>query len=206
MEKLKIFERLPKKLLEDIIQSSKPMDIPKGTEILREGQYVKVVPIVISGAIKVYSSFEEKELLLYYIIANESCIMSFTAGINNEESKVFAVTEEDTSALLVPVRKINEWIKEFPEFNFLFFKLFNLRYNDLLESINQVLFNKMDQRLYDYLLKKSKINKTQIFKISHREMANDLGTAREVVSRVMKKLENENKIEQVGQSIKIIDL
>ncbi len=204
MTDIKAFEKLPKQLVDEILKLSIRKEIPKNTEILREGQYVKVIPIVITGLIKVFSRFDEKELLLYYIKPNESCIMSFTSGINNEPSKIHALTEEDTTALLIPTEKVNHWIKEYPEFSFLFFKLYNLRYTDLLDTISQVLFNKMDKRLFDYLTKKVELTNTQILKISHRQIANDLGTAREVISRVMKKLENENKVEQLGNSIKVL--
>lgn len=206
MNTLKVFNNLPKELIRLIEEHSTITDIPKATEILREGQYVKVLPIVINGLIKVYSRFDNKELLLYYIKSNESCIMSFTAGINNEPSKIFAITEEDCKVMLIPIDKLNIWIKEYPEFNSIFFNLYNLRYTDMLDTINQVLFNKMDSRLYDYLLTKVEFTKSNILKISHRQIANDLGSAREVISRVMKKLENENKIEQIGQSIKIFEL
>ncbi len=204
MTDIKAFERLPKQLVDEILDFSIRKEIPKNTEILREGQYVKVVPIVISGLIKVSSKFDERELLLYYIKSDESCIMSFTSAINNEPSKIYALTEEDTTALLIPTEKINHWIKEYPEFNLIFLKLYNIRYTDLLDTINQVLFNKMDKRLHDYLTKKVELTNSRILKISHRQIANDLGTAREVISRVMKKLENENKVEQIGNSIKIL--
>lgn len=201
---IKLFDKLPKELVTEIISNSIEKKIPKNTEILREGQYVKVIPIVTSGLIKVLSKFDDKELLLYYIKTNESCIMSFNAGINNETSKIFAITEEDTTALLLPVDKVNYWIKKYPEFNYLFFQLFNIRYTDLIDTINQVLFKKMDSRLYSYLNKKIELTSTNPIKISHRQIANDLGTAREVISRVMKKLETENKVEQQGNLIKIL--
>lgn len=193
-------------LVSEILSVSKIMDFPKETEILREGQYVKVIPIVIEGLIKVFSSFDEKELLLYYIKPNESCIMSFAASINNEPSKVYAVTEEYTRALLLPVDKVPYWVKQFPSINDLFYQQYNLRYSELLDTINHVLFNKLDKRLYDYLQKKVRLTKQNPIKISHRQIAGELGTAREVVSRVMKKLENEGKVKQYTKSIEIIGL
>ncbi|MFK5877875.1 MAG: Crp/Fnr family transcriptional regulator [Flavobacteriaceae bacterium] len=195
---------LSPELREKVVASSQVMEIPKGTEILREGQYVKVIPIVLEGLVKVFSNFNEKDLLLYYIQPNESCVMSFAASLKNDPSKVYAITEEDSKILLMPVDKVIKWIDQFPSINQLFYQQYNLRYSELLETINHVLFNKMDKRLYDFLLEKKKVTQQNPIKISHRQIANELGTAREVISRVMKKLENEGKIKQYSQSIEIL--
>ncbi|NBC03342.1 MAG: helix-turn-helix domain-containing protein [Bacteroidetes bacterium] len=201
---LQVFPHLNSELILEIEDNALKKDIPKGTEILREGQYVSVVPIVLDGLIKVFKQYEERDLLLYYIKPNESCIMSFAAGLKNEPSNVFAQTEEDTTALLLPVKKISGWIKQYPELNSLFFQQYNLRYSELLDTIQQVMFNKMDKRLYDYLREKIELLDRNPLKISHRQIASDLGTAREVVSRVMKKLEQEGKVKQQANGIEIL--
>ena len=190
-------------LVTEIETFSKTQEIPKDIEILREGQYVKVIPIVLDGLIKVFTRHDGKDLLLYYIRPNESCIMSFAASLKNEPSKVIAKTEEDTTALLLPVDQVAKWTKSFPDINTLFFQQYNLRYSELLDTIHHVLFDKMDKRLYDYLKEKTRLTSKNPLKISHRQIANELGTAREVVSRVMKKLENEGKVTQHSNSIEI---
>ncbi len=179
-------------------------EVPQGTEILREGQYVKVIPLVLEGLIKVYSRHEDKELLLYYIKSQESCIMSFAAGMKNEPSKIFAVTEEDTRVLLLPTDKVTQWVRRFPDVNQLFFQQYNIRYTDLLATIHQLLFDRMDKRILDYLVNKSMLTGRNPIKISHRQIAGELGTAREVVSRIMKKLENDGKIKQEANMIEIL--
>jgi len=191
-------------LVAEIVSAAIFKEIPSGSTILRSGQYVKVIPIVTKGLIKVFSRHEDKDLLLYYIQPNESCIMSFSACLKNEPSRVYAITEEDTSAILLPVEKIDQWIRQFPDFNSIFFQLYNLRYSELLETISDLLFNKMDQRLYDYLKKKHQLTGKNPLKISHRQIANDMGTAREVISRVMKRLEGEGKVRQHTSSIEIL--
>ena len=203
MDLKKVLSHLEPGLITEITRAATNKDIPRNTEILREGQYVKVIPVVLKGLIKVFTRHEDKELLLYYIRPNESCIMSFSAGLKNEPSKVFAVTEEDTTALLLPIDEVRLWIKQFPEMNALFFQQYNLRYQDLLNTIHDVLFEKLDKRLYDYLREKVTLTGSNPLKISHRQIAADLGTAREVISRVMKKLENEGKAKQQGTSIEI---
>ncbi len=191
-------------LIAEIIEASTIKEFPKNTVILREGQYVKVIPIVIKGLIKVFTSYEDRDLLLYYIRPQESCIMSFSASLKNDPSKIVAVSEEDTKAILLPVEKVSNWIRKYPEINSLFFQQYHLRYGELLDTINHVLFDKMDKRLYDYLKEKMQLSGTKTIKISHRQIAKDLGTAREVISRVMKKLESEGKVHQHSNSIEIL--
>jgi len=195
---------LGKDLLEEITRSALIKEIPKGTEILREGQYIRAIPLVIDGLIKVYSRFEDKELLLYYIEPFQSCIMSFSSGLANEPSKIYAETEEDTLTMLLPVEKVNTWIKQFPEINTLFFNQYNIRYSELLETIRYLLYFKLDKRIYDYLLEKSRLKGTKKLRIKHKQIAYELGTAREVVSRILKKLEKEEKVRQEGGIIEIV--
>ena len=195
---------LPLPLQEEIAAKGEVKQIPSGMEILREGQYVKVIPLVLSGLVKVSSKYEDKELLLYYIEPAESCIMSFSAGLWNLPSKVFAVAEEDTEAILLPVALVNEWVREYPALNRLFFGQFNKRYDDLLHSIHQVLFQKMDERLLNYLREKAHLLDHPILDIRHHQIAREMGTAREVISRVMKKLEQEKLVIQHPHGIEIL--
>lgn len=192
-----------KDLLQEIADHATIKDIPAGMEILREGQYVKAIPVVLEGVVKVFARFEEKELLLYYIGKTQSCIMSFSAGMAGTPSRIFAITEEDSSLLLLPADKLNYWVKHFPQINDLFYQQYNLRYAELLETINSLLFGRMDQRLYNYLLEKSKLKGEKVLDIRHKQIAAELGTAREVVTRVLKRLEQEGKIRQSAGGIEI---
>ena len=193
----------PKLLKDKIIESSEVKEIPGGTEIMKEGQYVKLIPIVLDGLVKVFTRHEDKELLLYYIKPNETCIISFNAVLTNSSSKAFALTEQNSKVLLMPGEKVFHWIKEYPELISLFFNQYNNRYNELIEMILKVLFEKLDTRLYEYLLTTSKISGSDTIKRSHQQIANDLGTAREVISRLLKKLEYENKLIQNQEGIKL---
>lgn len=195
---------LSPQLVDELLSNSTIKDIPKGTQIIREEQYIKVIPIIISGLVKVFSKFDEKELLLYYIQPQQSCIMSFSASLKNTPSKIFAITEEDSKILLIPVESLPKWLKEYTELNDLFYNQYDLRYTDLLDTIQHVLVDKMDKRLYEHLIRKAKLKHNSVIKITHGQIANELGTAREVISRVIKKLENEGKISQNTDGIKIL--
>ena len=158
---------LKRELVDLILRESNIKQIPKGVEILREQQYVKVLPIVIDGLVKVYSRFDEKELLLYDIEPSQSCVMSFYAALKNTPSKVFAQTEEDSKIVLIPVQYLPSWLKEFPGFNELFYDQFNLRYSELLDTISHLLLDKMDKRLYDHLKRKTELMNNKSIKITH---------------------------------------
>ena len=179
-------------------------EIPEGVEILKEGQYIKAIPIVLEGLVKVFTRMEEKELLLYYIGPAQSCIMSFSAGMSNAPSRIFAFTEDASIILLLPSDKLGKWVKQYPAINELFFQQYNLRYTEMLDTINSLLFDKMDQRLYNYLLEKSKLKGEKILTVRHEQIAGELGTAREVITRVMKRLEQEGKVRQLPEGIQII--
>jgi len=180
---------LSKPLINELNTVSQQITIDKGTELLRDGQYVKVVPIVLKGSIKVYIKNDDKELLLYYIKPNESCIMSFSACLENAPSKVYAITEEETELLAIPISEIDSILKNYPEFNRLFYSLYNERYLDLIKTINSVLFTKLDSRILSYLKEKSSIQNSKQIKVTHKQIALDLGSSREVISRTIKKLE-----------------
>ena len=199
----KKFKYLGNDLCAELISVSEIKKIPANTELVREGQYVKYIPIVLNGLVKVFTQFEEKELLLYYIKPEQSCIMSFSSCINNDKSKIFAITEEESTVLLIPSDKIAKWVTQFPTINALFYKQYDLRYAELVDTIHQMLYYKLDKRLLDYLSEKVTVTGKNPIKISHKEIANDLGTAREVISRLVKKLEKQNLLKQHHDSIEL---
>lgn len=192
------------RLMANLIEAGEVHHIDKGTEILREGQFVKVIPFVRKGLIKVYTRFDDRELLLYYIRPDESCIMSFAAGSSREPSQVYAMTEEDSEVVLIPVSVLEGLSREYPSLNTFFFQQYKERYAELLDTIHHVLFSKMDVRLYKHLKEKVDLKKENPLNMSHQQIANELGTVREVVSRIMKKLEGEGLVKQVGNAIEVL--
>jgi len=195
---------LSKPLIDALQKVSTIIEVDKGVELLRDGQYVKVVPLVLNGAVRVFIKNDDKELLLYYIKANESCIMSFSAFIENVPSKVFAITEEKSEVMVIPVTEIDAILKQFPEFSRLFYSLYNERYVDLIKTINSVLFNKLDSRVLDYLKEKSELIDSDEIQITHKQIALDLGSSREVISRTLKKLEIDQKVILSNSLIELI--
>lgn len=162
----------------------------EGEVILDENAYIKAIPIVIRGSVRVIRRDEEgREILLYYIRSGESCIMSFLGGIHHDTSKVIAVAEEDTEILFLPIDKVTALIKEYPEWLDYIFRLYHKRFEELLDVVNAVTFKKMDERLLNFIQKKCEITHSKTLIVTHEQLANELGTARVVVSRLLKQME-----------------
>lgn len=167
----------------------------EGDVILNENAYINSIPIVKSGSIRVMRTDEDgREILLYYIKAGESCIMSFLGGIHNDTSKVKAIAEDETEILFIPIEKVSLLIKEYPEWLDYIFRLYHKRFEELLEVVNAVAFKKMDERLLNFIKKKCELTKSKTLNVTHEQLANELGTARVVVSRLLKQMEYEGLV------------
>ncbi len=166
-------------------------NFPAEAVIINEDSYIKSIPIVLKGSIRVMRTDEDgKEILLYYIKAGESCIMSFLGGMHHETSKIRAVAEEDVEILMIPLEKASEWVKEYPEWTDFIFKLYHKRFEELLGVVNAVAFQKLDSRLLHLLEQKNQLHHSKEISITHQQLADEVGTTREVVSRVLKQMEN----------------
>jgi CRP/FNR family transcriptional regulator len=161
-----------------------------GSIILNENSHIRSIPIVTKGVMKVIRLEEDgREMLLYYIKSGESCIMSFLGGMHNETSKVKVEVEEDAEILFLPMEKVAVFIKDYPQWLDYIFRLYHKRFEELLEIINAIAFKKVDERLLHLLKIKSELTKSQTLLITHEQLANELGTVRVVVSRLLKQLE-----------------
>jgi CRP/FNR family transcriptional regulator len=162
----------------------------EGEIILNENAYIKAIPIVTTGSIRVMRTEEDgREILLYYIKAGESCIMSFLGGLHNDTSKVSAIAEEQTEILFIPIDKVSLLIKEFPEWLDYIFRLYHKRFEELLDVVNAIAFQKLDERLLNLIKRKCEMTKSQTLFVTHEQISHELGTVRVVVSRLLKKME-----------------
>lgn len=169
--------------------------LKKGDVMMSENSYIRSIPIVISGSLGVIRTDEDgKEILLYYIKPGESCIMSFLGGMHNEKSKIKAVAEENTEILFLPVEKVRHLIKEYPQWLDYIFRLYHKRFEELLEVVTAVAFKKVDERLMSLLRKKMELMGSKTIEITHEQLANELATARVVISRLLKQLEDEGVV------------
>ncbi|MEG1239499.1 Crp/Fnr family transcriptional regulator [Chryseobacterium sp.] len=178
-------------------------DIKAKTEIIREGQKNKFVPFLMKGSIKVFSLNDGRELIYYYIKPNDSCLMTFSSIFSDYKSRVYAIAEEDSEVLLIPVSIIHEWLIRFPQINRLFYGEYEKRFVDVMNMVNDAVFHKLDKRVLNYIKQQIAVTGNNPIRLTHKEIANNLGTSREVVSRVLKKVENEGEIIQTKEGIKV---
>lgn len=177
----------------------------EGEVILNENAYIKAIPIVISGSIRVMRTEDDgREILLYYIKAGESCIMSFLGGIHHDTSKVKAIAEEETELLFIPIDKVNLLIKEYPEWLDYIFRLYHKRFEELLDVVNAVAFKKMDERLLNFIKKKCELTGSHTLYVTHEQLANEMGTARTVISRLLKQMEEEGMVRLGRNKIELV--
>lgn len=187
-------------LVEKLYKHSIQKNYEAGSIILNENSHIRSIPIVTKGMMKVIRTEEDgREILLYYIKAGESCIMSFLGGLHNETSKVKAEVEEDAEILFLPMDKVSLFIKEYPQWLDYIFRLYHKRFEELLEIVNAIAFKKVDERMLALLNRKAELTGNKTLNITHEQLANELGTARVVVSRLLKQLE-ENGVVQLGRN------
>jgi CRP/FNR family transcriptional regulator len=181
------FNRIKEKLYEYSVSKS----FAEGETILKENAYIRSIPIVIKGSVRVMKTDSEgRELLLYYIKSGESCIMSFLGGMHQDTSKIKAIAEEETELLLIPIEKVSLLIKEYPEWLDYIFRLYHKRFEELLDVVNEVAFKKMDDRILHFIQNKCELGGSKTIQITHEQIATELGTARVVVSRLLKQMES----------------
>jgi len=194
-------------LLNEINQFGTFKDIPEGYKLIETGQYIKSMPLLISGAIKVMRDDDDgDELLLYFLESGETCAMTLTCCLGNTKSEIRAIAELDTKLIMVPIGKMEEWTGKYKSWRNFVFESYHNRLMEMLGTLDSIAFLKMDERLLKYLKDKSNITKDHIIYSTHQEIAYELHTSRVVISRLLKKLENQGKIELNRNNIRIISL
>jgi CRP/FNR family transcriptional regulator len=192
-------------LLTEIQARSKVVQVKAGDAILDIGQPVRTMPIIIEGTVKVSRTDDEgRELLLYYVNPSESCAMTFTCCMQQYPSEIRAVAEDDVTMLAVPVGAMDEWLVKFPTWKAFVMRTIRGRFNEMLKTIDQIAFQKLDERLVAYLKGKSKHSGSSLINLSHQQIADELATSRVVISRLLKKLENDKKVLLFRNQIKVM--
>jgi len=192
-------------LLKEFEEKAKHISVKEGNIILDIGQTVRVIPIVLSGTLKI-SRLDDNghELLLYYVSPKESCAMTFTCCMQQFPSEVKAVAEDDAELLAIPISTMDEWMMKYPSWKSFVMKTIRTRFNELLKTIDQIAFQKLDERLIHYLKEKSKATGSFLINLSHEQIANEMASSREVISRLLKKLENDKKLLLYRNQIKLL--
>ncbi len=184
----------------ELVEAGTVQEFEDGTIILREDTYSRAVPVVLSGVVRVARVDEEgREVVLYYIVEGESCILSILSGLHSERANVRAVAEGQATVVFVPLEKVKKLLAEHSLWLEYVFRLYYKRYQELLEVVEAIAFRKLDERLLDFIRKKAAVSGNSILYITHEQLANELGTARVVVSRLLKQLERQGTL-QLGRN------
>lgn len=179
--------------------------LPPGQVLVDFHKYIRSIPVIVRGHVKVIGEDDEgNEILLYYLRPGESCVMSILGAMNGSASRVRAVTVEETEVIFIRPERAATLIRESPAWAEFIFKLYQTRYEELLEAVTKVNFKKLDDRILDSLEEKSKLFKTRLLTVTHQEIADEIGSPREAISRVLKKLEREGAVKLFRGKIELV--
>lgn len=197
-----IFE--PKLLLE-MQQFGTFKSFKEGDLIMDYGKYIRMMPVILEGTVKVYRLDEKgNEILLYYLSSKESCSMAYSCCVEAKKSEVKAIAEDDVELIAIPLIKLDEWLCVYPSWKNYIMRSFNERFIELLKSIESIAFHKLDERLIAYLKEKQRMTGSTVIKGSHYLIADELATSRVVISRLLKQLENDGRILLYRNEIKLM--
>lgn len=192
-------------LLQQMEQKGEYKYFKAGDIILDYGQPVRTMPVILSGSVKVSRIDDEgNEILLYYVNPKESCAMTFTCCMQQFPSEIKAEAEEDVELLAVPITVMEDWLVRYPTWKSFVMKTIRNRFHELLRMIDQIAFQKLDERLVHYLKEKSRTTGSPLINASHEQIATDLATSRVVVSRLLKKLESDKKVLLFRNQIRLL--
>lgn len=192
-------------LLTELEANSMLIEVKNGNTMLNVGQTIKAIPLLVKGTIKVSRINEEgQELLLYYVKEGESCAMTFNCCMLSKTSEIKGTAEEDSVLLCLPTIKMDEWMIKYPSWKKYVMTTILNRFTEIIKCVDEVAFKKMDERLINYLKEKSNISGSSLINLTHQQIGDELGTNRVVISRLLKKLENDKKLLIYNKQIKLL--
>ncbi|WP_299680372.1 Crp/Fnr family transcriptional regulator [uncultured Tenacibaculum sp.] len=194
-------------LLKELQEVGVYKKIDANSTIIDIDNYITSMPLVLSGAIKIMREDNDgDELVLYYLEVGDTCAMTLSCCMGQVKSQIRAVAETDVELLMIPKKKMAEWLSKYQSWQEFVLQSYHNRMEEFIEAVDTIAFLKMDERLYKYLKDKAMVNHSEVIQVTHQQIANDLHTSRVVISRLLKGLEKENKIELHRNHIKILQL
>jgi CRP/FNR family transcriptional regulator, anaerobic regulatory protein len=192
-------------LLAELEQVAQHRTAEAGDVLMEPGQVIRYVPIVLKGTIKIMRPDDEgHELLLYYLNASDSCALSLSSLLTGETSPIRAVADDKSELLMVPVERANAWMGQYASWRTFVFQTYQRRFDDLLGTLDAVAFRQLDERLVAYLDGRAKLVGGRHLYLTHDEIARDLNTSREVISRLLKQLEKLGRIRLTRNKISLV--
>jgi CRP/FNR family transcriptional regulator, anaerobic regulatory protein len=192
-------------LIDEIKAVATLVEFKEGDILIDFGDYIKSMPLLIEGAIKILrEDFDEGEMLLYFIEKGDTCAMTMACCIGEAKSEIRAVAETDGKIIMIPVTKMEEWLGKYKSWRNYVFNNYNNRLKEMLSAIDSLAFMNMEERLLNYLFEKCKINNSREIFSTHKEIAYDLHSSREVISRLLKALEIKGRIKLNRASVEVL--
>lgn len=190
-----IFPSFEKELLENINQFGEIKKVKAGETIIRKGQYIKHTMLILEGSIKIYRNDDEGgEFFMYNLYRGQACAISMICASQSEASQVTAIAVEDSTLLIIPLIMMEKWMGVYKSWYQFVINTYRKRFDELLIVIDQIAFRSMDERLEFYLKRQSKNSSLRVINVSHQQIAVDLNSTREVISRLLKKMEQRGLI------------
>lgn len=183
-------------LLQEINSVGVLKEVPEDFKLIEVGQFITAMPLLLDGAIKILREDSDgDELLLYFLEKGDTCAMTLSCCLGRAKSEIRAISETDAKLIMIPVQKMEEWKTKYKSWRNFVFNIYHNRLMEMLDTIDNIAFLKMDKRLLKYLKDKVKVNHSNVIHSTHKEIAHDLHTSRVVISRLLKTLENKKVIE-----------
>ena len=185
------------------IESYRIDHLQKGEIIIKQDTFVKSLPLLVEGNLRVFRHTEDREILFYYIQKGETCGMTLAACLERKRINLEIVAAQQSEVLWIPQGKVSEWLMKYRSWNEFIIRTFTHRQMQMVESFDEIAFHKIDKRIKDYLYDLFKEKQNPVIAITHQELANELGTTRVVISRILKNLELEGTIQLLRGAIKV---
>ena len=192
-------------LIDEIVKVASYREFKADDYLIEIGDYIKTMPLLLNGAIKILREDENgDELLLYFLERGDTCAMTLTCCMGQSKSRIRAIAETDGALLMIPVEKMEDWLTKYKTWRNFVFDSYNVRLMEMLEAIDTLAFMNLDERLYKYLTDKAKVLGTTEINTTHQEIAYEMHTSRVVISRLLKALELKGKIKLHRNKIEIL--
>ena len=196
-----------KELQEEIAVEGILKEVAEGELIMDIGNYIKMMPLLVEGSIRIIREDEEgNELLMYYLAAGETCAMSLTCCLQDQQSDIRAIAEEDCTLIIIPVRFMDQWMNKYKCWKEFVMNTYQIRFKELLLTIDSIAFMNMDERLLKYLKDKTESTGSTNINTTHQDIAYELNSSREVISRLLKKLESKGVVKLSRNKVEVLSL
>jgi CRP/FNR family transcriptional regulator, anaerobic regulatory protein len=191
----KIFPKFDEELIGHLEKIGQEMEFSEGDLLIRPGQYFKQSVLLLDGRVKVYRQGENgEEFFLYYLEPGNACALSIICATRNETSEIKGVAVSPVKALAIPLQHMDGLMRNYKQWYYFVLETYRMRFEELLQVIDQIAFHSMDEKLEFYLKRQFDTLRSKTISITHQQIADDLNSSREVISRLLKKLESQKRI------------